>query len=657
MKKLTVVEIEEPLIWNKFFSFYAATWGVSVINDYSAVAAPELNLESIGLDIRRDVIMVTVGLVKYQEVSTISECITDLNGGIFYYDRTDKIVYIHFRDHKNPYQFVADEIFIGVALGFYKSIAFENGLIAGSLITGYDSRLTEAPEISSNLDNRVFQEQELISSQMALDNSDLAYKQFNVGVDTETGEIKRNKTGNYVRCMYWQGESEDDFSYTDLLNGIYFQGYIEKVSEGTEIKIDIRDLRKQDDVLSPSRLLVNANWPDRARPDRDLILPHTWGVLFDVPCICLNEKEDPIPAEYKFLVADAEHNSIDSINAVYLDGQLQSGVIAVPLYDLNENFAYFELDKSVFAVNDGTTTKYQGMNKITVDMDGYRDQDEVSGLLETTASIVREMMINDLGIQYTAQYFNLTEWSLFDDLGNKIGYYLDKPKEFYKKVGDIQKNEPLSQFEIQPDRKYTWKNFRYLNYSSSVQFKISSDDILGNGFIPTIDSDSSEVAAVLSIDHAKKWKEKTFETIEYDDNKDFARAKFFTDRNVSYETLIVPVSLNLETFRDIVLGVVGFSNDRHSITVDSRMSYNGVDILDKKAGEYFEVELNTEKDYYFGRVICQLLSLNLNEDNTVALDFAIAYAEPNQFRRDQVIGEGNQIIGPSPVYAIGVKDE
>jgi len=324
MKNLLLVQIENPLNWSDFFQAYANVWAVSLINDYSLFSDPDFDVENIGLNFQSDVIAFSVERVQYAKAASLSSLITDQNGGLYYFDINTRLLYVHFTDHASPYSYSDENIFIGLAVGFYKSLAFEGGLFDDTQLVIYDSRLKSAPIPASTLDDRLFLEQKYTAGKIVIDNGDLFYKQFNVGLD-ETGKPKRNKTGNYARVAFWQGTGEP--TYADIEAAFFYQGYIEKTKEGLEIEVGIRDLRKQLDAETPNRKLVNANWPDLSSPDDEHILPEVWGTCYDVPLLCLNEEEgqddDLYPANYRYMICDTANYSLNSaaVTAIYIDGQ------------------------------------------------------------------------------------------------------------------------------------------------------------------------------------------------------------------------------------------------------------------------------------------------------------------------------------------------
>jgi len=610
--KILIAEISDNEVWYKFFPYYGNTWLVRTNNIYIDLAHPDYELTNIGLINELPVLSFLVDKSAYTKVDTIAEVIS--NDETFYYNIDDKTLLVHFKNHK-PYHYFADNrIEIGFALGFFNSPKTIDGEWNG---IQYDPRLISNPSLKSTIDDLFNGKQRLQGGNIKIQNTNLKYKNFNIG----SGVKKKN--GNFVRTLIWTGDDATTAQYDDF--ELIYQGVIEKISEGLQLGIDLRDIRSTLTEVSPVNYLDVGFHPDIKDPDKEYLLPELWGTCYRVPCLCLNENANDAggTADYTFLVCDTSFKDIatDSIITVYINGK-ETTLTPTVTIDNTQNIAYFSIPAIAnFRILDGTggSTRYENMDKVTIDCEGYLKGDnfieadgdittDPTGLLDNAMAIIREILLKNYGYGYSSTFYDIATWQSFEentDFTYSIGYYLDKQITTQKQIEAIS-SSLLGTFIWDSNLKFSFDNNDFVSYV----LEVPKHKLFPESYFPEFIQDSKNVIAKMRVGLKRKWNERDdelkYEWLIDDSNEDTALVDYNSTQSKDFGTLINN-STDAQKYSTRALEIVGISKDTFNLQTDWLAK-------DLKAGDWIKVQADFIDTELIGWVKCQVQEVNPNTE-------------------------------------------
>ena len=605
--KIFLIDVVNGEFQQEFFPFNAHCYGLTTTNIYTGITDPVLDLEtSIGFQSDLKVGSISVQRKFYKRVDTRVDLVKNENDSSYYYEEDTGLLIIHFEDHKSPYDFSENAIEIGLTLGFYRSLgATSNDASLDGVFNGtqYEPRMKSIPVIKDSRDDLYFSRQKLNGASVEIDNHDLQFRKFSVGRNV------RKKTGNFVRCLIWSGDDLSLATY-DNFTTIY-QGVIEKIREGREIKLNLRDLRSNLKIKSPNRYLDTAEWPNIKNPDKDRLLPEVYGDCSHVPCECLNEEGNPL--DYTFLICDssdpndnANVQEIGAITEVYVNGQA-TGLTPTVQYDATQKIAYFELERINFAVFDGSDLRYENMDKVDIDVSGYDDGNGT--VIKNGMKIIRLVLLRNYGVPFTDTFYDTATWNTFEGSSTdyEIGYYLDKPKETDKIIADLA-TSMIGEFRIGTDLRYTFKNDDY----SGIAKEITKYEVFPADYFPVVDIDSTKVLSVFRVGYNVQWKEteseKKFTWHVDNTNESTALVQYGSTFQKDFTTYISKEADMLD-YAVRILKIGGISDDRLNIKIPWEKG------LSLSSGEYVAYEADHPQNPVIGWVICQIQQISPDVNN------------------------------------------
>lgn len=609
LEKILLAEVSDNTIWYDYFPYAQNVWLVKTDNIYTDFSHIDFNLESIGLESEITTISFQVRKEPYLRVDTISDVITIQK--TFYYDIDTHTLLIHFENHKPYYYWQENELEIGFALGFY--CAGTNKDLSGIWNNmQYYPRLKNIPVLEDIKDDIYFAKQILNGASIEIDNHDFEFKNFNSG----PGIKKIN--GNYVRTLIWSGEDASNALYDDF--EITFQGVIEKTEEGAVIKIFLRDLRSILKEVSPVRFLDTSSYPNIKDIDKDYILPELWGKCYSVPVQCLNENvnDGGGSTAYEFLICDITSHVIatNSIQAVYINKKLTS-LSPIVTFNYAQAFAKFSIAASYFGVYNGSSTRYENMDKVSIDIYGYlkgvnfRESDGSitsypTGLIENGMAIIRQIILNNYGWDYISALYDITTWKLFEDEAYDIGYFLNKQISTQKQIEELAQDQ-LGKFKWNENLKFTFDNDDFDEYKHDInKEKLSPID-----FVPKISIDSTQVLASVKAGYKRRWDE-TDEEKKYiwtidETNKETALLDYNSYLQKSFPTNIN----NLTDLQDYISRILIFGG----ISIDTVSILVNWEYRELKAGEWIKVQIDLINEEILGWTKCQIQSIKPKIDS------------------------------------------
>lgn len=638
LEKIFIAEISDETIQNDFIPRYQDVWFLRTDNDYSSIADPDFDYESIGVNDTRGIISFVVNRKQYQRVSTISTIISTPE--TFYF--VDKTLLVHFGDNKTPYHYSSGQIKIGFGEGYFNAPAGRTNLVFNQ--TPYSPRLINQTLLKDKKDDIFFGKQSNIDFDIRLYNQDYALAQYSIG----TG---KKKFGSFARMLFWEGETTEDALYSEF--ELISQGVISEVTEGNEIKIKIKDLRTTLSEKTPANVLDNSNFPNIK--DGTYRKPQVWGKCFEIPCVCLNEdvnKDIDVltggsATNYDFMICDISQRSIasDSIKAVYINNELTDITGLTVQTDTTNNIAYFTIPESNFRqteTNDSgmvTKVKWQNQGKVSIDCYGYVDG---ATLIENGLEVMRSIIFDVYSKSFISDFFDTATWSAFEATAYDVGYYLNKPKSVRKQMEELQ-DAQLGTFLYNQDLKFSFDNDDFDSYYSS---DLDTYKLLGEQFRPNIKSDPKQVLNTFRIGYKKRWNISTKELsniwVTNTSNQQNAIENYNSFVEKDFETLLTDVS-DVTAYASRLLTYAGES-------IDTFRCVAPWEFKNIKAGEWLRVDLDLPNLNYLGVLQCQVQEVSPNVSNwTVNLSLRIfsIVGNPDELvdeNSENVIDESGSII-------------
>jgi hypothetical protein len=620
-QKILIAEVSDNTTWYDYFPWAANVWVVATTNIYTGLISADFEPEEIGLENTLHVLSYQVNKEPYVEVFNT----TDVQGTVksWYFDTTNKWLYIHYGDHKPYTYFSTTALEIGFVFGIYKTNSDSRGIWNGQQ---YYPRLMSNPVFPDKKDDQFNAKQVLPSGTVEFDNNDLRFKNYNIGYG-----IKR-KNGNFVRTLIWTGADATQALYSEF--DVTYQGVIEQVTEGKTVKLKLRDLRSTLTTKSPFNYLDTTSFPDIKNPDKEYVLPELWGQGFEVPCLCLNADANkgitalPVTGsdDYTFLICDTSKHTIatDSITAVYIDGTEINITPPTVVFNTTQSFAYFTIPETEFreteAKDDGSaqSVKWKKMNKVSIDCKGYlkgadfkesngvHDPAKENDLIENGLAVLREIIKNNYGWDYTTIFYDITTWQGFEDSAYDVAYYLNKPKSTQKQIEDMAASQ-LGKFLWEADRRFSFDNDDFVSFKTDI----AKTEMFPLDFFPQFNTDTSEVLSVFRIGYARKWTETDTELAHSWEINDSNKGNALTEYNSTFEkdfpTFLTTVA-DAQAYAARVLIFGKDSNDQFTITTTW-------DRFNLKSGDWVRAQADYGNGDYVGWTKCQIQTVSPKADN------------------------------------------
>tara|TARA_Y100000361_G_C11158746_1_gene345805 strand:- start:1257 stop:3122 length:1866 start_codon:yes stop_codon:yes gene_type:complete len=605
-QKIFLVEISQEDIQYKYFPYSSKLWFLRTDNDYSSFSNIDYDLESIGFSTGKNISSVSINQNKYVRVDTIQEC-ADFDQTYYY---NDKNLLIHFEDNNTPYDYSSLNIKVGVILGIYNSPLDISGIFRDEQ---YQPRLKNNPVIKSQKDDLFAQKQRLPNLKIDVENSDLFYKNFNIGRNA------KRVNGSLVRLYSYSGEDAKSATIDDFT--LDYQGIISKTKEGQQLEIQLKDLRTTLTDKTPSNVLDNSNFSFiKSGTYRK---PSLWGEASQIPCICLNEDVnkdiDVLPpssqtaTDYIFMICDTEKRTIasDSIKNIYINNVLSNATALNNVeYDAVNNIAFFTVSEGFFrkaeSDDSGNITKisWENQDKLSIDCNGYLDD---SSQLITNGMDIISSIINDVYDKpLNSTFYDLTTWNFYRDESYDIAYYLDSPKAVQKQIEEISASL-LGKFLYNPDLRFSWDNDDFFEPT----IEIDKYKFFGANFLPKFESDPSQVLNKYRVGYSKRWAVSDNELANTwyldESNEENAVTNYNSFVEKDYPTLLT----NLTDAQDFGTRLLFESaNSIDTCTIDTLWDYRTL-----KAGDYVKVQLDYPNEEYMGWTTCQLLEVSPKTNN------------------------------------------
>lgn len=470
-QKITLVEIDFGQAQTLWFNWTAGVWYV----DFDAVYELIDFVYLVGVSAQPGISKVgsvTENGSALASQASVANCIS--TNSSFYYDIADRRLYIHLNGGAEP---STKTVMIGATTGISNRACNYNSMY-------YEPRLRSAPAISKTKDPLFFGRISFDGGVIGIDNEDGGYDSI------VSGAI----WGGAVRIL--QGFDTD--AYASFLK--MAAGVVENLTISQDmVEITMIDKRKNLSRMAPRRVFDIVTYPNINYADLGKPIPLAYGLLYDVPCMCVNQ-EATAPATWDFKICDCTDHAIVSIDSVRSDGRTVTPSTT-------------SMANGTFSLNTGD---YTVGTQVTAHIHGYSTTN--------AADVVLDLMLSYLGIAYNVTNFNTTEWAAATALALNVGVWVDYTTEVFSIIEDICNSSMLDMIQ-QDDGRYTLRKY---NAARAVDQTLNPDELLET---PTIEYDTSSVISSTLVGYNRNWALGSFKHV-HDTSSETA---IFTTYNVYRE--------------------------------------------------------------------------------------------------------------------------
>ena len=495
-QKITLVEIDFGQVQTLFFNWTAGVWYVDFDAIYSLIDPVYL----VGVSAQPGISV--VGSVRENGAALASQanvanCVSTVSS--YYYDTIDRRLYIHLSNGSEP---SIKTVMIGVTTGISNLACNYNSMY-------YEPRLRSAPAIGKTKDPLFFGRTSFDGGTIGIDNEDGGFDSIVSGA----------LWGGAVRIL--QGFDTDAYgSFLKMAAGV-----IESVQITRDlVSMTIIDKRKNLSRMAPRRVFDVGTYPNISYYNLGKPIPLAYGLLYNVPCVCVNE-EATAPTTWDFKICDCTDHAIVSIDQIYSDG---FKVTATTSSMANGTFSLNGADFTV-----GT--------QVTADIHGYATTN--------AADVILSLMLDYLAIPYNATYFNTTEWAAATALAMNVGLFVNNATEVFSIIEDICNSSMLNMIQ-QDDGRYT---LRAYNAARAIDQILNTDELLGN---PTIDYDTTAIISSTLVGYNRNWALGSFKHVHDTTSESAIFSTYNVYREREFQTLLTS-DADAQIFSTAMLALYG----------------------------------------------------------------------------------------------------
>jgi hypothetical protein len=594
---LILAELDDPTFFRRFIIRSSHVWFIQLDNDYTGLISPVLQPSLAGYDVDSNVNSVAVNQVIYKSVDNLAGVISTLAS--YYYDRPNRILYVHFQDNKTPYAFTDSEVKINLILGFYKTnapIDIFDGVLIGQQ---YIPKLGSTGKIKTSKDDPYVGKQRFENNSIEILDGDYEFKEYNIGPNNTQKHF-----GGLVKIKAFFGDNITSIDYdNDLVTN--YQGRIRNITESSTLRLELTDLRKQYDKKFPNETFdrISHNLNDSGLTENPFI-QDIWGEARRVPVQCLNKDlVFPTISNYTFLVCSSRRTlATTAISEIYIDGVLKSGLTATPY--IIDNAYFIDIPTSEFSkLDEDSNVVYEGMEKVSLTIDGYRDSS--FNLITSGLGILQAILEDSYGILLTDVYYQ--DPAVFQTQINEspdIAYVVTKPTPVYKQLEEIQ-DSLVGYMLIDPDLKLFWET----DDETAPVIEFFQDELLGVDYIPEVTQDPTNVLSVIRVGHSKKWDTSRYDYNVDSSNEDNALTNYNSREQRDFNTLLYqPTDITSFIQKISPFSTISFDTVRFSILLTAETAL-------LKAGDWIRANLDLPTKVLYGRTALQIQSTNQNLDS------------------------------------------
>ncbi len=507
-KKIILAELDIGSLHDLWLNYSAFTWYVDFDAVYDRIGPEFLagvsseNVSTVG-----SVLSDAAALLAAVDVASVETA-----ENTFYWDSNARRVYIHLLNGDRP-------MMHRIVLGITHGVGTADHPIEGAEIL-YLPHLRGVPKISKSRDPLFYGRLEYGGGTMSWENADGSYDRLAEDFDVFGGAVR----------AYLGFDHEPRTSFRPLYAGV--AGKIRVGQMLLDIAVD--DPRRYLVKEIPDKVFTIAEYSSLKDSIVGKAISIGYGLLRNVPVICVNEAESPAPANYTFKVLDVSRHphGMHAINHVYVDG-----VEVTP--------SAVDLTNATFSL---AAAAYDPGQPVTANIEGY--EDDSGNPIVNALDIVSDILLRWLNIPYSATAYDLAAWTAARALVPDVAYFANRAT----KINEIIESICASVRGLfLPDRFAKWI-FRVIDTSGAPARTLTGYRMLDPA---TIDYDPEQVIGLVRVLYDKDWSSGDYRSLTDDSLQEEVRNRYKVAPPHEFPTLLTNPS-DAQAFATAVLAEGAF---------------------------------------------------------------------------------------------------
>jgi hypothetical protein len=375
---------------------------------------------------------------------------------------------------------------------------------------------------------------------------------------------------------YYVGDKDQEFSeFTKIYDARVTQYKFDRES----LYLTMRDARKTLQNRIPVNYIDPDVYTDAEEYADSTPAPILYGAVTDVPCISLDEQADPIPANYRFLFADASvfdydvSSAVAKVDGIVIPGATingTTGLISIPAADYTPGK---QVTYTGFGIIDNTTTLFNQLD------------------------IVKHLLVNYAGIVYNSNNFNITEYEAEKLKAPDIGIAIYQNTTVIDVLQQIAATTAAG-FIRQGNGLFTWRTF---DSAADPVIQIRNSDWLQ---YPQLTGNVDEVLTSATVKYDQSYSSGKWKRATDSSQEGIVKGKFNISKNKEFDSLYITSNAALLFAADIMSRS---SSVREIVTAAIPLSFIGETEIGKNAEIEFNHVDNTE---FVGVYKAEILEVN-----------------------------------------------
>ena len=292
--------------------------------------------------------------------------------------------------------------------------------------------------------------------------------------------------------------------------------------------------------------------------------PLAWGQVRNVEPVILNET-NPVAADYLYYLCSnltsVQNVQVNKKNFVGYTVNLDQGYISIPSASALDSSDNFHL--------------------VTVDF---------TGGIANGLAVIREILNDYIGVAYTIDNYNVSEWGANEDKAEDIAIFIDEPKEIKSILEKISFSQ-FGLFDVQQDGRLTFKDFATKDVLKTA--------ILFDDWVTTQDrnEDPSQFLTKASFKYDKDYTNDAFKNYENNINEDEILQKYGLHKEKTFVT-VLKNSVDIITFSNNIM------NERKDVIVTAKRALDikganfNTKFLDIETGDLISAANDRDQEDY-----------------------------------------------------------
>jgi len=511
---------------------------------------------------------VFIGNNSYPMKDSLADCEDDEMS--FYFNKTTQILYIHFEFDEIP---ESSTVAIGIQTG-YSLVGTEESIYIDDV--EYQPRIISLPDIEKSVDK--FQAGKMTFDDVAIElsNGDAELDSF----------IQNPIPGAQGSVVLYDTEADTELTYVT--------GFVTSdVSTTESYSIKLEDKRRRENIKIPRTRFDDTTYSDIESKYVGKVIPEGYGDVVRIKCTPLNGTVGSGNIDFKYATDATTLTKVEvEEDDVWTD-------VTGDVLNSSPSTGYFELPYADATNASGAVLKCV----CTATLRNY----------DNPGDIIADMNDRYNSVNYDATNYDTTEWASESAKLADVALYMEKDKEFFKWIEDIQNGSDIwFLYYIQGDGKRT---LRVSDPDRAISRAVRYDEIKDDSH--TVERDFSEYSSTVAVLYNKDWADDVYERIDVDTYEEDVLKTYLFSQDSEFESLLT-AEADAQTKADVI------AEDQQEARPVAIVILHGDDLdkLDLELYDIVTVDLADPGDRYWEAMDDSITALHTASDSYTALHTA-----------------------------------